>query len=105
MDLNITLGPYKFNLQATVSYRGPSMYSGHYATSVNYCEKSFYCRYDGIIECDTSVTLNSSTAYILLYKLTVGSTLYQTMKGGNNRILHEAGIFVYPIEYRSMNDT
>ena len=35
MDMTLVLGLHKFNLQAAIDYHGPSMYSGHYTTSVN----------------------------------------------------------------------
>ena len=33
------LGPHRFSLLATIDHHGPSMYSGHYTTSVNCCKK------------------------------------------------------------------
>ena len=40
LDVNIMLGPYKFNLQATVDHYTNSMYCGHYTSSVNCCGKN-----------------------------------------------------------------
>ena len=63
LDLYIKLGPYKFSLQASVDHHGYSMNSGHYTASINNDNK--------ITECNITDTYNSSTAYILLYKLMV----------------------------------
>ena len=60
LDLYFKLGPYKFFL---------SMNSGHYTTSINCCVKTFHCNDNKITECNITDTYNSSTAYILLYKL------------------------------------
>ena len=69
LDLYIKLGPYKFSLQASVDHHGYSMNSGHYTASINCCGKTFHCNDDKITECNITDTYNSSTAYILLYKL------------------------------------
>ena len=69
LDLYIKLGPYKFSLQASVDHHGYSMNSGHYTASINCCGKTFYCNDNKITECNITDTYNSSTAYILLYKL------------------------------------
>ena len=69
LDLYIKLGPYKFSLQASVDHHGCSMNSGHYTASINCCGKSFHCNDNKITECNVTDTYNSSTAYILLYKL------------------------------------
>ena len=45
------------------------MNSGHHIASINWCGKTFYCNYNEINECNITDTYNSSTAYILLYKL------------------------------------
>ena len=34
MDMTVVLGYHKFSLQATIDHHGPSIYSGHYTTSV-----------------------------------------------------------------------
>ena len=39
MDVPAVFGFHKFSLQATIDHHGPSMYSGHYTTSVNCCKK------------------------------------------------------------------
>ena len=39
MDMTVVLGLHKFSLQATIDHHGASMYSGHYATSINCCRK------------------------------------------------------------------
>ena len=71
LNLNIILGPYKFSLQATVDHHGNSIHCGHYTVSVNCCGKTFYFNGDRITECNTIDTRNSSTVYIILYKLIV----------------------------------
>ena len=69
LDLYIKLGPYKFSLQASVDHHGYSLNSGHYTASINCCGKTFHCNDNKITECNITDTYNSSTAYILLYKL------------------------------------
>ena len=69
LDLYIKLGPSKFSLQASVDHHGYSMISGHYTASINCCGKTFHCNDNKITECNITDTYNSSTAYILLYKL------------------------------------
>ena len=69
LDLYIKLGPYKFSLQAPVDYHGYYMNSGHYTASINCCGKTFHCNDNKITDCDITDTYNSSTAYIILYKL------------------------------------
>ena len=69
LDLNINLGPYKFSLQVTIDHHGNSLHCGHYTASVNCCGKTFYCNDNRITECDIINTRNSSTAFILQYKL------------------------------------
>ena len=71
VDLNIMLGPYKFNLQATVDHHGHFMNSGHYTASINCCGKNFHCNDTRITECNINKRHNSSTAYIILYKLII----------------------------------
>ena len=73
LDLYIKLGPHKFSLQASVDHHGYSMNSGHYTASINCCAKTFHCNDNKITECNITDTYNSSTAYILLYKLMVCS--------------------------------
>ena len=68
LDLYIKLGPYKCSPQASVDHHGYSMNSGHYTASIN-CAKTFHCNDNKITECNITDTYNSSTAYILLYKL------------------------------------
>ena len=69
LDLYIKLGPFKFSLQASVDHHGYSMNSGHYTASISCCGKTFHCNDNKITECNITDTYNSSTAYILLYKL------------------------------------
>ena len=69
MDMTVVLGLHKFNLQATIDHHGPSMYSGHYTASINCCKRTFYCNDNKITEFDMIATKNSSTAYVVMYKL------------------------------------
>ena len=69
MDMTVVLGYHKFSLQATIDHHGPSIYSGHYTTSVNCCNRTFYCNDNKITEFDMIITKNSSTAYVVIYKL------------------------------------
>ena len=69
MDMTVVLGYHKFSLQATIDHHGPSIYSGHYTTSVNCCNGTFYCNDNKITEFDMINTKNSSTAYVVIYKL------------------------------------
>ena len=39
----LVLGPHIFSLQATIDHHGPSMYSGHYTASINFCKRTLYC--------------------------------------------------------------
>ena len=69
MDMTVVLGYHKFSLHATIDHHGPSIYSGHYTTSVNCCNRTFYCNDNKITEFDMINTKNSSTAYVVIYKL------------------------------------
>ena len=69
MDMTVVLGLHKFSLQATIDHHGPSMYSGHYTASINCCKRTFYCNDSKITEFEMIDTKNSSTAYVLMYKL------------------------------------
>ena len=68
MDMTAVHGLHKFSLQATIDHHGPSMYSGHYTASINCCKK-FYCNDSKITEFEMIDTKNSSTAYVIIYKL------------------------------------
>ena len=52
-----------------MDHHGYSMNSGHYTASNNCCGKTFHCNDNKITESNITDTYNSSTAYILLYKL------------------------------------
>ena len=67
MDLSVVL--HKFNLQATIDHHGPSMYSGHYISSINSCKKTLNCNDSKITEFEIIDTKNSSAAYEAMYKL------------------------------------
>ena len=70
MDMTVVLGLHKFSLQATIDHHGPSMYPGHYTTaSINCCKNTFYCNDSKITELKMIDTKNSSTAYVVMYKL------------------------------------
>ena len=60
---------HKFGLQATIDHHGPSMYSGHYTASINYCKRTFYWNDSKITEFETIDTKKSSAAYVVMYKL------------------------------------
>ena len=47
-----------------------SMYSGHFTASINCCKRTFYCNDSKITEFEMIDTKNSSTAYVVMYKLT-----------------------------------
>ena len=69
MDMTVVLGLHKFSLQATMDHHGPSMYSGHYIASINCCKRTFYCNDTKMTEFEIIETRNSSTAYVVMYKL------------------------------------
>ena len=69
MDMTVVFGLCKFSLQATIDHHGPSMNSGHNTASINCCENTFYCNDSKITEFETIDTKNSSTAYVVMYKL------------------------------------
>ena len=69
MDVTVVPGLHKFSLQATIDHHGPSMYSGHYTASINCCKKTLYCNDSKITTFETIDTKNSSTAYVVMYKL------------------------------------
>ena len=70
MDTTIRLGLLKFSLEATIDHHGPYIHSGHYTASINCCKKkkTFCCNDHTITEFGITDT-NSSTAYVILYKL------------------------------------
>ena len=69
IDMTTVLGPHRFSLHAIIDHHGPSMYSGHYTASINCCNKTFYCNDNRITELRIVDTRNSTTAYVILYKL------------------------------------
>ena len=68
MDMTVVLGLHKFSLQATIDHHGPSMFSVHYTSSSNWCNKS-YCNESKITDFEMIDTKNSPTAYVVTYKL------------------------------------
>ena len=72
MDLVIVLDLHKFSLLVTTDGRhGPSMYSGHYTTSINCCNKTFYCNDSKITEFEMINNKNSSATCVAIYKLII----------------------------------
>ena len=69
MDMIVVLGLYKFSLQATIDHHRPSMYSGHYTAIINCFKRTLYCNDSKITEFEMIDTTNSSTAYVVIYKL------------------------------------
>ena len=69
MDMAAVLGLHKFSLQSTIDHHGPSMYSGHYIASIKCCKRTFYCNDSNITKLEMIDTKNSSTAYVVMYKL------------------------------------
>ena len=69
MDMTVVLDLHKFSLQATVDHHGPSMYSGHYTASINYCKNHSIATIVKITEFKAIDAKNSSTAYVVMYKL------------------------------------
>ena len=68
MDITVVHGLHKLSLQVTIDHHGPSIYSGHYAASINCC-KTIYCNDSKIAEFEMIDTKNSSTADEVMYKL------------------------------------
>ena len=68
MDMTVVLGLHKSSLQATIDNHGPSMYSGHYTTSINCCKNILLQRQQNY-EIWNVWYQNSSTAYVAMYEL------------------------------------
>ena len=69
MDMTVVLGLHKFSLQATIDQHWPSMYSGHYTASINCCKRTYSCNDSKITKFEMIDTKNSSTAFVVMYKL------------------------------------
>lgn len=69
LDRIVMLCHYRFDLHAVIDHHGYSIDSGHYTASVVCCNKLFYCNDNRIISRDINDMQNSSTAYMILYKL------------------------------------
>ena len=70
MDMTIVLGLHKFSLYASHDHHGPSMYSGHYTTSVNFRKEKLYYKTAKFLKClkfEVSDTQTSSTVYVVMY--------------------------------------
>ena len=52
LDMNIMLGPYKFNLRTTVDHHGHSMNYGQYIASINWCGETVHCNDIRITDCN-----------------------------------------------------
>ena len=61
LDTTVRLGPLKFSIR--------SIHPGHYTASINCCKKTFYCNDHTITEFGIIDSINSSTAYVILYEL------------------------------------
>ena len=71
LDLYIELSPYKFSLQASVDHHGYSYEQWSLHSLYQLLWETFHCNDNKITECNITDTYNSSTAYILMYKLMV----------------------------------
>ena len=69
MDMTVALGLHKFSLQVIIDHHGSSMHSGHYTSSINCFKRTFYCNDSIITEFEMIGVRNSSTAYVVMYKL------------------------------------
>ena len=69
MDMTVVFGLHQFSLQATIDHRGPSMYSGHYTSSINCCKSTFYRNDSKFTEFEMINTKNYFIAYVVMYKL------------------------------------
>ena len=69
MDTTVRLGPLKFSLQATIDNHGPSIHSGHYTASINFCKKNpFYCNGHTITELELLIKTHL-LQILFIYKL------------------------------------
>ena len=68
IDMTVLHGLHKFSLQATIDNHGPSMYSGHYNTSINCCKNILLQRQQNY-EIWNDWYQNSSAAYVAMYEL------------------------------------
>ena len=68
MEMTVVPGLHKFSLLDTIKDHGPFIYFGPYTASTNCCKK-IYCNDSKIMELEMFHTTNSSTAYVVIYKL------------------------------------
>ena len=97
MDTTVRLGPLKFSLRATIDHHGPSIHSGHYTASINYCNDYTITEF-GIID-----SKNSSTVYVILYELIHTWYFGFEQEGGSLIALMELTQPLHPIDNRSRN--
>ena len=74
MDTTVRLGSLKFSLRVTIDHHGPSIHSGHYTTSINFCKKTLYCN-DNTITChgsdQTPILLFESTNHVSIHSYSI----------------------------------
>ena len=80
LDLDFRLGPYTFNLQATINHHGYSTYCGHHILLLSIVVKNILLQW-----CDISNKHNSWTAYMILYKLIMEVSLTRYWRVGVNQ--------------------
>ena len=68
MDITIVLGLLKFNLKSAIDHHGPSMYSGHYTTSINCCKTHSVATTANLRRLSWLIQ-NSAISYVVMYKL------------------------------------
>ena len=68
VHMAVLLGPHKFSLQTTLNHHGPSMYFGHYTSSINCCQK-IYCNHIKITEFQMTDIKTPFIAYVVKQKL------------------------------------
>ena len=66
MGMAIVLSLHQFSLQAAIDHNRPSMYSGHYTTSIKCFNKTFDCNDSKITEFEMINTQDSSTACVII---------------------------------------
>ena len=80
MDATVRLGPLKFSLRAAIVHRGPSVHSGHYTASINWCKK-IHCNGNTITEC-LELLIAKSPLLHMLYDMNWLTYEFWTRTGG-----------------------